>query len=120
MSDGDIAGNGNPIRGYVGGMCVSYARAPDRSAFVGGGPLPTSNCPTGSVIVPPVNGRGDMALCLPECHRDGDCRPGYACSMTDGINTYSDGYCAPIDCADGVHDCPAPSVCEPDSGVCMP
>jgi hypothetical protein len=112
--------DGNPVHGYLGGMCVSYARAPDRSTLLDGGPLPTSNCPAGSVIVPPFNAAGDMILCLPECHDDGDCRPGYACWTTDGTHTYSDGYCAPIDCADGVHQCPAPSACVLDSGTCAP
>jgi hypothetical protein len=109
-----------PAGGYLGGMCVSNARAPDRGAFVDGGPLPRSNCPPGSVIAPPINASGDLALCLPECHEDGDCRPGYACWKTDGTNTYSDGYCAPINCADGVHQCPAPSACVADSGACAP
>jgi hypothetical protein len=119
LDDGTAGAEGNP-GGYLGGMCVSYARAPDRSALVDRGPLPTSNCPPGSVIVPPINAAGDMTLCLPECHDDGDCRPGYACWTRDGTNTYSDGYCAPIDCADRVHQCPAPSACVLDSGTCAP
>jgi len=121
MSDGSIGPDGNPVSGYLGGLCVSYARAPDRSALFDGGPLPASNCPSGSVIMaPPFTGPGEMTLCFPECHADGDCRPGYACWTTDGINTYSDGFCAPIDCKDGVHNCPAPSACVQDSGTCTP
>ena len=112
--------SGSPSGGYLGGMCVSYARAPAHSAFADGGLLPTSNCPAGSVIVPPINAAGDMELCMPECHRDSDCRSGYACWTTDGTLTYADGYCAPIDCHDGVHQCPAPSACVPDAGTCAP
>lgn len=99
--------------GYLGGMCASYARAPDPGALVDGGPLPTSNCPDGSVIVPPFSMAGEMIACIQACHGDGDCRAGYACRATDGTITYSDGYCAPIDCADGVHQCPPPSTCRP-------
>jgi hypothetical protein len=115
------------VVGYLGGMCASYARAPDPGVLVDGGLLPTSNCPPGSVIVPAYTFvAGDMILCLPACQSDSECRPGYACWMTDGVTTYADGYCAPFNCMDGVHHCPPPSRCAstsafvPATGACRP
>lgn len=110
--------------GFVDGLCASYGRAPP-VAEVDGGELPASNCPDGSVVYPEFLYAGDLTLCLPACHRDSDCRPGYACFTSDGTNTYSNGFCAPINCRDGVHTCPAPHVCtlaylDSGMGTCGP
>jgi hypothetical protein len=124
VDDTPIGGTPYNAVGFVDGLCASYGRAPPFDQ-IDGGALPASNCPDGSVVYPEYLYPGGQTLCLPACQQDSDCRPGYACLTSDGTNTYSNGYCGPINCGDGVHTCPAPHVCNvasADSGVgtCSP
>lgn len=138
-TDSDCAGfcvqevqNGAPS-GWLGGNCASVGRLPDRSLYQPGQPLPRSNCPEGTVALPGngVLAPGDMAVCLPVCTADSDCRVGRRCNrdvLGLGIPP-TNGFCQPIDCFDpryrGMSNsgCPAGTSCRanammPTQGVC--
>jgi phospholipase C len=115
--------------GFTGGMCHSWCDVgPEWSAPLTS--FPASTCPASTVCVPtslPVM-VGDLGDCLPSCTVDTDCRDGYACLHGPRpTDRFTDGYCAPIDCNDGTHHCPANAYCEvgydaahPMAGRCHP
>jgi len=125
---GQSAGTRTPT-GYVGGECFSRCDvgpewASPRTTF------PASSCPTSTVCVPtslPVV-VGDLGECRPSCTHDADCRDGYACQHGPrATDAFTDGFCAPIDCNDGTHDCPGNYYCDvgfdtahPSVGRCHP
>jgi hypothetical protein len=105
---------------YIGGECVSYGREVAPSAFVVGGPLPQSDCPKGSVVMPGdwlslSVGEGDFVYCFPSCTADSDCRAGYECmglqDEGDG-RVFTVGACSPTDdCMNPAHACPTGHSC---------
>lgn len=103
--------------GYIDGMCASEGR---ESMAVAGAPVPVSNCPSGSAIVP-VAGNGALGTCRRSCASDDECRAGYRCDHGDeggaAAPYFSNGICAPIDCARAGFGCPADYVCAIDAGV---
>ena len=115
--------------GFTSGICHSWCDVGPEWAGVLTS-FPASACPSGTVCVPtsvPIT-VGDLGDCLPGCAHDTDCRDGYFCSHAPRPgDAFTDGYCAPIDCADGVHACPANYFCEtgydtahPTRGRCHP
>lgn len=104
------------INGYVGGYCVSFCRLPtgyNNTSFYTGTELPSGTCGgEHSVCIP--NGAAtsvdDLGICLRECRGDTDCRPGYECVQSAGTSTFTNGWCAPIDCLSG-GSCPSGTTC---------
>jgi len=117
-ADGDCAGNRciteldattNEPTGWVGGYCLSFARAGN---LMQGQPVPPSNCPPGAGVVP-LGGEqpGDLAPCFHTCNASSDCRAGYQCdhlqpAMGTG-NFFSNGICLPVDCNTSGMTCPS-------------
>jgi hypothetical protein len=101
--------------GFLGGYCTSYAPLPSEATFAAarGMNLPTSTCPPGSVVLPsPDAAPGSATRCLKACTRDAECRPGYHCDRRGGgSDTYANGACVPIDCAEAGAACPSGTSC---------
>ena len=129
----EVNADGSPT-GWIGGFCASVGRLPGASAYQTGQPLPVSNCPVGSVAIPPnqMFREGDMAVCLRSCVVDADCgRAGLHCNreiFALGLPP-TDGFCQPLDCQSSEyagmvnHGCPVGYHCQPHSmmpttGVC--
>jgi hypothetical protein len=120
MADGDCKGgiclaemnaDGTPS-GFIGGYCLSDGLVGDMTV---GQPIPTSNCPSGTGVVP-VDGEfpGDSAPCFKTCTADADCRAGYHCDHfeTDTMMPYfSNGACIPVNCLQTGVTCPSGYTC---------
>ncbi|MDP3279258.1 MAG: hypothetical protein Q8Q09_28970 [Deltaproteobacteria bacterium] len=108
--------------GFLQGYCTSQAPLPAESVFTAarGMNLPTSTCPTGSVVIPaPMSPVGTAARCLKACMVDGDCRSGYRCDRINdgaGMPQYRNGACVPLDCSVPGAMCPAGTQCQSASG----
>jgi hypothetical protein len=102
--------------GFLGGYCVSYGVLPRESVFAAarGMNLPTSTCPSGTVVLPaPEAAPGSAARCFKACTADAQCRAGYRCDMRGGgTDMFANGGCVPIDCAAAGAMCPAGSSCQ--------
>jgi phospholipase C len=115
--------------GYANGQCLSTCDLPAAWTTPSGGPLPASDCPSGSDCIPYYTTAvaGDLGLCLPSCTTDTNCADGYRCRFDASGATWTTGYCDPIDCNDGTHACPGNYWCEtgydttnPSRGRCHP
>lgn len=108
--------DGQPT-GYTDGYCESLGRVPSASLYGPRIPLPRSNCPEGSVLIPAESGaaEGDWGECLKECRADSDCRRNMRCLFFEfrGGGRSSTGYCSAINCLY------ARFVAEPNNG-CAP
>jgi hypothetical protein len=116
----EIDENGN-ARGWPGGYCISFARFPDQGAFQVSQPIPQSNCPSGSAIIPALVDyqTGDSAPCLATCTNQGECRAGYDCVglyMDNGSRLFSNGVCVANDCLRPGQSCPEHYTCETRAG----
>ena len=102
-------------RGVLGGYCLSYGRRPSDGDYDPGLPIPQSNCPSGSGVLPFENTlEGDRTFCLRTCRLDGnECRPGYFCTPLGdpGMPFATNGACLPVDCLMMPMACPAGYVC---------
>ncbi|MFO0684228.1 MAG: hypothetical protein U0234_19400 [Sandaracinus sp.] len=102
--------------GYIGGYCISFCRLPtgyNNTSFFTGTELPSGTCGGDHSICIP-NGAAsavdDLGICLRECRADTDCRAGFECVRTVGTSTFSNGWCAPVDCLAG-GTCPSGTTC---------
>jgi hypothetical protein len=102
------------ITGFLGGYCESLCRIPagfNTSNYFSGDTLPLGTCTGNAVCVPGGNalGENDLGVCLQACTSATDCRPGYTCTQTIQMHTFTNGYCVPMDC---LHmNCPSGSTC---------
>lgn len=123
--------------GFNGGQCIGRCILPtgfNPSTIWPEAALPQSNCPTGSVCL--FNGtlaRGDLGVCLDECNTNADCRTnqGYYCRksirLSSGMTqTWTNGWCTLIDCANAATPCPTGYMCRTSTsgttttGRCIP
>lgn len=106
--DGDCRGaciteefDGLPT-GWIDGYCESFGRVPDPALYGPRIPLPRSNCPAGSVLVPAESqaNEGDWGECFKECRADSDCRLNYRCLFFEyrGGGRSATGYCSAFNC----------------------
>lgn len=107
--------------GFLDGMCVMATRMLGADAWLDDGPMPAGRCPEGSAVgsswLANSIAAGELALCLPRCVADGDCRDGYYCERRGAWDAplHTDGYCAPWPCAlRYVPRCEPPHVCSGD------
>lgn len=107
--------------GFLGGYCLSYGRYPGDAAYVAGSPIPQSNCPPGSGVIPiGMPAEGDSIACLKTCTSNTQCRSGYTCSHLQdmsGANFSSNGTCLPLDCSMSGMTCPTGTHCVTMSGT---
>ena len=103
-------------QGFIGGYCVSFGRRPADSDYDSSSPLPRSNCPPGSAILPfQGTAEGDRTVCLRTCAIDGnECRAGYACApLGDPSMPFAtNSVCLPADCMTMPTACPAGYSCQ--------
>jgi hypothetical protein len=97
--------------GYLGGYCQSLCRIPqgyNTNNFFDGPALPQGTCTGDAVCLPGGNqqGAGDLGVCLASCTSSADCRPGYTCNQTIQSHTFTNGYCAPVNCMAAGMTCP--------------
>jgi hypothetical protein len=100
--------------GWPGGMCVRLARMIALDAYLAPGRMPSGRCLDAEALG--TNGtatEGDLALCLPRCLTESDCRDGYRCDRLGAAlaPVHDDGYCVPWGCAATDPPCDAPRVC---------
>jgi hypothetical protein len=113
------------------GMCFATGTQVDASEYIPGGPLPQSDCPVGSVLIPnevllgEPSVAGTTGLCFKSCTESSECRDGYECELfaeLDGI-PFSIGVCFPLNCGAERYDevpnrgCPCVTRCEIADGT---
>lgn len=117
--------------GNLDGICTSLCTIAEDGDYEGEA-LPQSNCPPRSVCPRDTTSvAGGIGFCRAECTTSDDCRPGYICSRPArpgaDAGSYTNGYCAPMNCHFGTQRCPAGVTCNttrmndagmPTSGIC--
>jgi hypothetical protein len=108
-------------QGCEGGTCLreSTNGYPGSYCIYAGCTLGGTDCPSGGVCAP---GSGTVNLCLLGCDNSGDCRPGYACRLSDPADTESPRACVPActssaECSGGGGG-GTPRTCNPGTGRC--
>lgn len=110
--------------GSNGGFCVSRCILPqgyNSSNIWSEMELPRGNCPANGIcFISRTYAEGDIGTCVQSCTQDSDCRAseGYFCRKTFQLTatrtrTFSNGFCAAINCAatTGTRTCPSGYTC---------